>query len=36
MDILDIYQYQAEEIVYKIGSHNVVAYKIYLLHYKTR
>ena len=31
MDILEIYQYQAEEIVYKIGSHSVVAHKIFLL-----
>ena len=29
MDILEIYQYQAEEIVYKIGSHSVVAHKIF-------
>ena len=30
MDILEIYQYHAEEIVYKIGSHSVVAHKIFL------
>ena len=29
MDILEIYQYQAEEIVYKIGSHSVVAHNIF-------
>ena len=29
MDILEIYQYQAEEIVYKIGSHSVVAHKFF-------
>ena len=31
MDTLDIHEYQAEEIVYKIESRSVVAYKIYFL-----